>query len=309
MQNILGFLVILLPIVGSLYGLSRIIKAIKKPLSKYAFGRKDIEQIVNAMEKSQWSEVDQRLKQLNSDDLTQAIDHIAFSCTEKQLKKYLEVTNEDSSSQLIYGAWNLHQAWKLRGYKLASELTEKQINGFFEYLKASARLLEQSTQDNFYSAEAHSRLIRVYMGLGYGDTAKEHFNLAIRANPHHLWSYIHFAEFIQPKWHGSVEEVEVFLNSLPNNDLIKNIVRLKLIYDGIVSGENYFNINAEDLDQFIIDSLAVIDADLEKSPTNSIHRFIVYGYMSLLFENKAMKKKYNKLLAGNYALVPFGIIS
>jgi len=236
-----------------------------------------------------------------------------LTLSENQLKNYYENSNKNSLSSLVLGAWYLHKAWKVRSNKVASELSTKQFESYIENLRLSGPLLQASVNESWLSPEAHSRLIRVNMGLGYSDAIEEHYRASIKENPDHLWTYIHYAEAIQPKWGGSVEQVQNFIGSLPSNYLIRTTLRLKLVYDSYLSSdENYFNLSddPEEVNKFVVDVATAIDNEIDANPPDSIQIFVLYGYMYLMtqFIDKTTQRKYKKLIGNNYSLYPFGIM-
>jgi hypothetical protein len=313
MWNALGFLLAILPVIGVLFFIRKLFKTLRAPSINYAFGRKDIEVISLFISNKKYEQAETMLSHFNSDDLTQAIDHVALTLSEKQLKNYYENSNKNSLSSLVLGAWYLHKAWKVRSSKVASELSTKQFESYIENLRLSGPLLQASVNESWLSPEAHSRLIRVNMGLGYSDAIEEHYRASIKENPEHLWTYIHYAEAIQPKWGGSAEQVQNFIGSLPSNYLIRTTLRLKLVYDSYLSSdENYFNLSddPEEVNKFVVDVATAIDNEIDANPPDSIQIFVLYGYMYLMtqFIDKTTQRKYKKLIGNNYSLYPFGIM-
>lgn len=307
-------LILALILAVKIFFLRRFIKSLfaPNPANDFTFGNKDLLQISKAITKSDFTNAEQRLRQLDSDNLSQAVDHIVLCCTEKQLKKFYDSGNGRAAASLLLGARDLYMAWKLRGHKAASELKDKQFAGFVEHLKLSGPKLQEACATGWTSAEANSRLIRVHMSLGYADAAEDCFKAAVKADPTHLWAYLHYAECIQPKWGGSIEQVQQFMQTLPDHYLIRTAVRLKLMYDSYMSSENYFNLgdSADEVNKFVEDMMRAVDAELTAGPPASVHRYILYGYMYVLtgIACKEFEKKYKKLLNGNYTLYPFGIL-
>lgn len=310
MWTVLGAIAAILPLVGGFYFLRKIVKAIKAPVTDFSFGRKDIQATSLFIQNKKFTQAETMLSQFDSDDLTQAVDHIAISSTEKQLGTYYEKSNGGPLASLLLGAWHLHKAWKLRGHKKAAELKDKQFKGYVEHIKLAGPYLQKATEEAWLAAEAHSRLIRVDMGLGHLDSAEAHFKAAVKSDPGHLWAYLHYAECIQPKWGGSVEQVEHLLNTLPEDYLIRNTIRLKLMNDNFDCDTDFFGLAdpGKDWNGFLSGTLTALDAEITANPPASIQRYVMYGYMyvlSLIAEN-GLSKKYKKLVGTNYTLYPFG---
>ncbi len=313
MWTILGVLAALIPVISALYFIRKIIKAIKAPANDFSFGRKDILATGLFVKNKKIPQAEGMLTHFNSDDFTQAVDHIAISCNEKQLRKFYELSNGSPLSSLLLGAWHLHKAWMIRGHKLGTDLKDKQVNGYLEQLNLAAPMLQNAATENRLSAEANSRMIRLEMGLGNIDAAEQHFKTAIKADPGHLWAYIHYAECIQPKWGGSIEQVQNLLKTLPSDYLIRSIIRLKLMYDNYSSDIDYFGLDdmEEQWDSFLSESIKAFDAEISSNPPESIQRFVLYGYMYALSPSvdKSLTKKYKKLVGANFTLYPFGYLN
>lgn len=114
MNTFLSLIVVLLPLAASIYGLRKIFLALKKPAFNFAFNRKDIEQLSKLLDKLSVNELEEKLKQLNADDLSLALDHLSLYCSEKKIMKCSELSNQSACFELLYGIWHLHQAWKKR---------------------------------------------------------------------------------------------------------------------------------------------------------------------------------------------------
>ena len=310
LNTILAILLVFLPLFATFFGIRKFIREFRKPAHNYAFKRKDIEHLSVLLNKSAVEELEAALKAFSAEDLTLALDHLALSNTEKQILKIKNKSNQSAVFDLLYGIWHLHQAWKKRGHGWGSDLTDKQTQLFVNHLKPACQFIEAGLEDPKFAVEAHSRLIHAYKSLGYGDTAKQHFHQATTMNNKHFWSHIQYAELIQSKWYGSEEEVCDFYKNLPQNDAIKMAVKLKLLNDGIVTGDDYFDIFGDHLDDEIAKILNAFDSELEYKTIPTTALYMIYGYIYILCpkEEKALKKKYEKLIKGNYALYPFGYL-
>ncbi len=284
----------------------------KAPSVDYSFGRNDFKNITKWYKACSYTQVEQAVKQLNSDDLTQLCDCLALSLSEKNLLSYHTGVSDKSFSSLILGVYHSHMAWKSRGRGYGSSVSEKQANIFFEQLQLAVSYLTPLTNHPAFSAEVNARLIRVCMGLNEFESAAEFYQNSISADPNHLWAYIHYAELIQPKWGESETEIVSFFKSLPDNSLIQTVIKLKLYYDGLIAGMNYFDVkmDTEDFNDEILAYVKELDASNTLFRVLSIHKYVIYGYMFSLasnFAEKQMSQKYWNLLENRMSLYPFGL--
>lgn len=276
----------------------------------YSFGLKQAQQAYRLLKQGKYHEAEQIIVSCSPDDLTQVVDHIALSLKTPALQKWLHQSGNTNVCNLCMGVHYLHLAWKARTHALAADVSDDAAMSFIAYLQQSLETLQKVEGAAKLVGEKHSRLIRVYMGLDDMDEATAHFNEAIKLNPVATWPYIHYAEMIQPKWGGSVEQVQQLLKQLPANALIQQIVQLKLVWDAIKMEEVFFGRTPEEQQQQAMLMLKHTDTELEKKKPESVHRFVLYGYMVCLaghLGQTALEKEYATLVGDNLALYPFGL--
>lgn len=309
MANVI-ILVILALIIWALY---RFFFVHKAPKVDYTFGRNDFKNLVKWVKAGNHAQVELAVKDLNSDDLTQALDSVALGVSVKELDKYHQAAISKDLSSLLLGVFHLHQAWKARGGSYASEVSEKAANIFFNELHIATSFLHLLCDHTLYGAEANARMIRVSMGQGDElEVANTYFNRATQLDKNHLWAYIHYSEVAQPKWFGSKEQVLDFYKNLPDNKLIQTIIRLKLSSDSISSDQILLSSSdtMEDLERDVKAYITELDASNILFKETSIHKYIIYGYMFVLashFGITSMSEKYWNLLENRLPLYPFGL--
>lgn len=282
----------------------------KKYRREYSLGLKIAQEIQTLIRNNNYSEVEQKVRNQNINDITQIIDHLALSLQEDELLQWNNSQQSDLS-KLTLGVYYLHFAWIERSHKLAKDVSTKQAMGFYDYLKSCRETFETISTDSFYNPELESRKIRLYMSAGNSTLAKNCFHNLAENQPDFVWPFIHYAEIIQPKWGGTIEQVEQFYENLPNNFLIHSIAELKLILDAIIMGDNYFSKYNTDINAFAREKVLQIDTEYDNIEINSIHRYILYNYMAAVSEAVKLRKiklKYEKLMNGKYTIYPYGLL-
>lgn len=295
-----------------IWGLYRFFFVHKAPKVDYTFGRNDFKNLVKWFKSGDHVQVEQAVKSFNSDDLTQALDCLALSLTEKAIKKYHDIAVNKELSTLVLGVFYGHEAWKIRGRGQGITISEETANQFMEKLNLAAISLMDLADNSKFGAEVNARMIRVSMGLGEGlEVADAYFKKAVQFDKNHLWAYIHYSEVVQPKWYGTKALVVDFYKNLPDNHLIRTVVRLKLSSDAISSDENLTGTESmETLERDVKAYISELDASNVLFKETSIHKYIIYGYMFVLashFGNTSMSDKYWKLLENRLPLYPFGL--
>lgn len=277
----------------------------------YSFGLKEAKNIKKEILKGEYEKAEKMIHSLSSANLSQTMDCLSLNIGEKTLEKWYEKSAQSEVSTLALGIFYGHKGWKIRGHGYAFDVKEKDALSFHDYQTKSEKLLNKITQQKKMIAEAQARLIRVHMSLGNLPKASSCFQNCIQLNANHLWAYIHQCESLQPKWGGDQQNINEFLNNLPKNTLIQQVVALKLTIDSFVAGENLFGDNEMDIKLRAQNTLKKIDQALEMNPLNSIHKYLIFGYMASISQelnDTQLLNKYYAKMHDYYALYPFGIM-
>lgn len=277
----------------------------------YSFGLQKAKKALNLLKKGQFEDLEQLLLSLNSDHLTVTIDHLALSEKSAQFERWQTNSTQKDLTQLCLGVHFIHQAWMSRTHAYAEDVSSEGRLNFEEFQSKSLDCLTSISTTSPLIGEVYSRLIRVYMGTEIPDMVIESFQKAKAKAPNQVWPYLHYCEAIEPKWQGDRELIDPFLKQLPNVPLIQDIVEMKLLADSFQASENYFGGTMEALNQRAQTALVEIDGRVSKNAPNSIHKYILYGYLAIMAENldrNDLRTKYIGLLQGYYPLYPFGIV-
>lgn len=276
----------------------------------YTFNNNAIVEIDAVKKNKNYSELESRIASLNSDVLTQTLDHLGLSEKEKFFLEWRNNAFNKDIAELALGVHYLHQAWRKRGHSVASEVSKEGIDGFQFYQDKAFEQLHKIADHSKYACEAYTRLIRAHMGYGQVDEAAEYFEKAIEKDPDKLWAYLAYSEVIQPKWGGNNELIADLLQRLPARRLIQQIVELKLITDSLLAEESYFEESLESVSERAKKLLLQIDKELMQQKETSVHRYVLFGYLFILSDKLGMdifSKKYLTRINNNFALYPFGI--
>ena len=293
------------------FGIRYFFKTNKEYRREYSLDLKIAEEIQKLLKNKKYDLVEEKIKNQELNDITQIIDHLALSLKEKDLLAWKEAKESDVS-KLTLGVFYLHFAWITRSHQTAENVSDEKAKGFFEYLELCKNSFDSISKDSFYKPELMSRNIRLYMSLGEDTLATNSFHEISESNPGFLWPFIHYAEFVQPKWGGNIEAVESFYENLPENLLIQSIVTLKLILDSTIMNDNYFKKYNDDIYDFALEKLMKIDTELDSKIINSVHKYVLYNYMDSIADDlrlKDVKKKYQKLMDTNYTIYPYGLLN
>lgn len=280
------------------------------PGNDYSLGISTLQNLHKAVAQKKFPRVEIAFLDLDADHRTQTLDLIGLRTPENTLKQWVSRSKKPHIPQLFLGVYYLHAAWKARSHKVAAEVSNTQVRDFFHLLSAANTCLMEAASYPDTREAALERLIRLGMGEGEMETAGEMFEKCIELNPQNFWAYLHFAELVQPKWGGSLEQVAELMARLPKNRLIAYAVELKFLNDGFVMNENLFGGSIADLEELAKRRVAKIDQELMQDGLQSIHKVMVYNYLAVIgrrLGNEAFTQKYWMLGEGYMGLFPFGI--
>lgn len=277
----------------------------------YSFGDSNLQKIKSKLEEQEYTSAEFLIHQLDDGELRQAIDHVTLNGIEKTILDWKEALPDSQLANLFLGVFYIHQASLNRGNSPLDALSPKQEELFFEYSDNAKDLLGKIDADDEFKAEAYAQLLRISGSTGDFKNAGFYFDKCLELSPNHLWAHIEYAENIQPKWGGNLDLIGKFIDGLTDDPLVNQTVYLKMVWDSVLANENLFGGSMQDLKEQAKALLFEIDAELNNHPPASIQKYVLYNYMTVVSEEfgiKALNKKYNKMMGGNFTLYPFGIM-
>lgn len=277
----------------------------------YSFGQESIQAIQRQILREEYETVTSICIKKPSDWFTQTVDALALNLPETYLQKWLIEATEKEFPTLVLGAHYAHKAWVVRGYSYARDVKEEDALGFDDYQNKAIELLTTVQKEKIVVVDAAARLIRIYMGKSDKEQVEYYFSKCQELDKNHLWSYIHYSEAIQPKWLGSLEEVETFMGELPQRTLIAQIITLKMMNDSFIAGQNYVEKETSSLKETASRLVHRIDRAVRQKAPSTVQKHVLYNYLALLAEqvgNQTLLERYFLKMHDNYTLYPSGII-
>jgi hypothetical protein len=124
----------------------------------------------------------------------------------------LEQAAPGSSAVLTYqGVFYIRWAWDARGSGFANTVTQDGWQLFGQRLVMAETALEKAWELDPSNAEAATNMLTVELGQGKGRPRMEQwFKRALAADPDNMTACQHKLYYLEPKWHGSPEEMLEF---------------------------------------------------------------------------------------------------
>ncbi|MEZ6187325.1 MAG: DUF4034 domain-containing protein [Planctomycetota bacterium] len=127
------------------------------------------------------------------------------------VRAWTEARPESAFAWTVAGARHIHEAWAARGSGWANSVTEEQWAAFHEHLRLSAAALERALALRDDLPHPYYWLLIVDKGLGADKaTTRAHVDAAREIDPTFVEAYTNYLDYLQPRWHGSNEELLAF---------------------------------------------------------------------------------------------------
>ena len=186
------------------------------PAADLSFGLIEARGIRPLLEQQQWSAFEVLALCLASSDLTRLLDGLALSHAYAPLLAQYQQSGSSELRRLLAAVHETFLAWESRGGGGGASLSQAQVDGFVQHLEqAQAYLLEPFATPGL-QAEAYARLVRVSMGLSDTEQLESAFEHCTALQPNHLQGHLFFFNAITPKWFGSEEVLQEFVDAAPD---------------------------------------------------------------------------------------------
>ena len=134
------------------------------------------------------------------------------------LDEWVEAHPESYRARLVRGLFYVDYAWYFRGTAYARKVSDKSFEQFDRYLRLAKEDLDAAHEMNPNDPEASIGLIDVAGGSSMSDSAmRGYFDRATELVPFHIGAHYAYANFIQPKWGGSIRELRAFVAEAEKN--------------------------------------------------------------------------------------------
>jgi hypothetical protein len=111
----------------------------------------------------------------------------------------------------VHGQRFVDTAWEARGRGYAKTVTDEGWKQFKERLNAARDSLQTAWDLNPRDGKIATRMMWVVLGLQLGRAEMEKwFERAMKADPNNRDACLAMIEYLEPKWHGSMEEMMAF---------------------------------------------------------------------------------------------------
>lgn len=184
-----------------------------------SFGLIDALGVKLLLQQKQWNQVEAVALALGTDNFTRLLDGLCLTAEYSTLLASYAQSGDSELRHLLAGVHATYLAWQARSGAYGRELSQRQIAGFAAFLNKAYEHLNRPFTTALLRAEAAARLVRVAMGLSEPELAQESFAYCLETTPTHLQGHLFYFNVRTPKWFGSEDALEDFVDQAPTSEL------------------------------------------------------------------------------------------
>lgn len=233
------------------------------------------------------------------------------------IEKWVQERNDSYVAHLFAGVSKTCLAWIARTAALGSSVSQDKAEKFFGLLEEAFDHLQRADDLNPEDAEICARMIRVCMGLQTDTaTAASYFEAARKLVPNHLIAHLMMINYLNPKWQGSLEEMQAFAHTMYEETGSSLLITLKLF--SLVEEWLYYGMNDEQKkkDNFFKDpalksTIRAMYDDYREEEEGKLLIPYVYNYFAFLFHmtgDRIMAIEAARKIAGKMTVYPWAYI-
>lgn len=233
------------------------------------------------------------------------------------IEKWVQERDESYIAHLFAGVSKTCLAWIARTAALGSSVSQDKADKYFALLEDAFDHLQRADELNPADAETCGRMIRICMGLQTDTaTASSYFDAAKKLVPNHLIAHLMMINYFNPKWQGSLEEMQAFANTMYSETGSSLLITLPLF--SLVEEWLYYGINDEKKkkdnffkDHALKDKIRQWYTDYREEEDGKLLIPYVYNYFAFLFHmtgERTLATEAARKITGKMTVYPWAYI-
>ncbi len=203
------------------------------------------------------------------------------------LKKWKETLPDSITARVALAEGYINYGWFARGFGYANTISSENAQLLDDRLQMAQKELLEANKLNRKCPRWYREMLFLGMANGWSSQEFEQiFEEAVNFEPNYLQFYLVKSEYLTPKWHGSQEQWQEFVDELPNKLAELKTDERSIIYFVVVvnkmRGERALEFNLTKLSKdLIINGFN----DLDKKYQSDNLRLNQLAYISYLLED------------------------
>lgn len=207
--------------------------------TKYKFkednslGLEEFKELNRLMNEGNRLGVQKRIDSLKGSYRTFAFRSLAQYANETDINSWLNSETRSDLPKVIKAYKLVFDAWEIRGRDTVDTVSEKNLANFKYKLVEAKELLKSTNEDSKYRLNINALLLKIYKALNVErDLIQDTYQNAVQEDENHAELNFSYFSAISPKWGGSIDEVNAFLDQLPQkSEFINHLITAQYYFD------------------------------------------------------------------------------
>ena len=192
-----------------------------------------LKELIELFRQQNWDEIQQRFNNFGDSYRSFGFRALGQYADDDILNTWLKTQPESEFPRLIKAYRLVFQGWLHRGRGTIDTVSEKNLALFKGCLKEAIDVLNSIDSSATYKVHKNALLLKIYRSM---DTPRAEihncYKEVVIGNENHAELNFNYFSAISPKWGGSQEEVNTYLNSLEHkSEFINRLITVQYYFD------------------------------------------------------------------------------
>lgn len=204
-------------------------------------GDKRLLNLIELLKGNKYEDLNHKLSQLTGSLRSFAFRALGQYGKLENIDNWIQQDSTNDLALITKAHFLVFHGWKIRGRGSIDQVSPKNLTQFKSYLQEAKNLLLSIPKNSQFRVNVNALLLKIYKAVDIDrNTIHQTYLEVIRENENHAELNFNYFSAISPKWGGSQEELDSYMNSLDKkNDFIYNLIIAQYYFDYVhMSGGN-----------------------------------------------------------------------
>ena len=191
--------------------------------------------LIDLLKEQKWSELTERFQSFGASYRSFGLRTLGQYGNDNALNNWLKQEPNADLPNLIKAHRLVFQAWEYRGRGTIDTVSEKNLKQYKDCLREAQKVLLSIDKNSDFAVNRNSLLLKTYKAL---DPEREiihsTYQEVLVGNENNAELNFNYFSAISPKWGGTQEELDTYLNSLERkSEFINNLIGAQYYFDHV----------------------------------------------------------------------------
>lgn len=252
-----------------------------------------LKSLIELLKQQNWSELASQFQAFQPSYRSFAFRTLGQYADDSKLNQWVSEEPQNDLPKVVKAYRLVHQGWEFRGRDTIDTVSENNLERFKNCLKEARGILTIIDNESSYKVNVNALLLKLYKALDT-DRATIHQTFQEVESTHKSHAELNLSYFsaISPKWGGSSEEVNAYLDTLSErSEFINNLITAQYYFDYVhmMGGEDKDN----KIKEFIT---SMKSASIDANELYKYELYLLLYWLSNNLEYTALEKHYQPLV-------------